>query len=92
MQIDTGKAVAYGGGTGVSVVSASSKAAVITPDPGPVLSILNAPLFHLGDVIVSLSDIVSIGGISLVAIRLAFDIYKYFDQRRRKGAENESVD
>lgn len=87
MHFDTGRLIAYGGGTGVSATSLASKASTaslaITPDPTKVVSVLNYPLFQAGGVQLVTADLVSIGGMALVASRLLFDIWKHLDERRR---------
>lgn len=84
MKIDSGRAIAYGGGGGVTWMSSSAKAAGIgiAPTPGDVMTLLNAPLMQVGGVQVVVADLVSIAGVALVVVRLGFDIWKYFDERR----------
>lgn len=94
MKFDAGRVIAYGGGSGVSATSLASKASPagldITPTPGDVVTLLNMPLFDMGGVQVVTADVVSVGGLTFVALRLAFDIWKYFDARRaRAGAERD---
>jgi hypothetical protein len=87
MKLDLGRWIAYGGGSGVSLTSTISKAqevsASITPSPGDVMTVLNYPLIQIGGVQLVTADIVSIGGLTLVAARLAFDVWKYLDARKR---------
>lgn len=87
MKFDAGRVIAYGGGGGVSVTSLASKASTagipnITPTPGDVVTLLNMPLIEMGGVQVVFADLVSVGGLAFVGLRLAFDIWKYFDNRR----------
>ncbi|GHC34591.1 hypothetical protein GCM10010082_31590 [Kushneria pakistanensis] len=94
MKIDSGRVIAYGGGSGITAVSSSAKAADIgiTPTPGDVMTLLNAPLVQFGGVQVVVADIVSIAGVVLVLARLSFDVWKYIDMRRqvrRQGGQNE---
>ncbi len=91
MKFDTGRLIAYGGGSGVSATSLAAKAQTagvsITPTPGEVVSVLNMPLLQAGGVQLVAADVVSIGGIVLVALRLAFDVWKHYDERRRGGRD-----
>ena len=86
MKFDTGCVIAYGGGSSVSVTSLASKASPadldISPTPNDVVSLLNMPLIEMGGVHVVTADLVNIGGLVFVGLRLAFDIRKYFDNRR----------
>lgn len=87
MKIDAGRVIAYGGGGGLSATSLASKASTagmprITPTPGDVVTLLNMPLIEMGGVHVVFADLVSVGGLAFVGLRLAFDIWKYFDKRR----------
>lgn len=88
MKIDTGRVIAYGGGSGVSALSSSAKASGvgldITPSPGDIVTLLNAPIVQIGGVQVVTADIVSVAGVGLVIIRLTFDVWKYFDERKRR--------
>lgn len=87
MKIDSGRVIAYGGGSGITAVSSSAKAADIgiTPTPGDVMTLLNAPLVQFGGVQVVVADLVSIAGVALVIVRLGFDIWKYLDERRGRA-------
>ncbi|MFC0268564.1 hypothetical protein [Kushneria aurantia] len=83
---DAGRVIAYGGGTGVSATSVTARAAphpAITPSPGEIVSLLNAPLMQFGGVQIVIADVISVGGIVLVAARLTFDVWSYLDKRRR---------
>ena len=87
MKVDAGRVIAYVGGSGVSAVSQTSKASAaavmdISPSPGEVVSLLNMPLIEVGGVHVVTADVVSVGGLVFVGLRLAFDIWKHFDNRR----------
>ena len=84
MKIDSGRVIAYGGGSGITALSSNAKAdgIGITPTPGDVMTLLNAPLIQFGGVQVVVADLVSIAGVALVVVRLGFDIWKYFDERR----------
>lgn len=86
MKIDTGRVIAYGGGSGITALSSNAKAADIgiTPTPGDVMTLLNAPLVQFGGVQVVVADLVSIAGVALVVVRLGFDIWKYLDERRTR--------
>lgn len=86
MKIDTGRVIAYGGGSGITALSSNAKAAGIgiTPTPGDVMTLLNAPLIQFGGVQVVVADLVSIAGVALVVVRLGFDIWKYLDERRAR--------
>lgn len=92
MKFDAGRWIAYGGGSGVSATSLAAKAEgasmAITPTPGEVVSFLNVPLVQFGGVQLVAADVVSIGGIALVALRLSFDVWKYLDQRSRTGGND----
>lgn len=92
MKFDAGRWIAYGGGSGVSATSLAAKAEgasmAITPTPGEVISVLNMPLFQFGGVQLVAADLVTIGGIALVALRLCFDVWKYLDQRSRTGGND----
>ena len=46
------------------------------------MSLLNMPLIEMGGVHVVTADVVSVGGLVFVGLRLAFDIWKHFDNRR----------
>lgn len=92
MKFDAGRWIAYGGGSGVSATSLAAKAEMasmaITPTPGEFVSVLNMQLAQFGGVQLVAADVVSIGGIALVVLRLAFDVWKYIDQRRREGGND----
>ncbi|KAA0015490.1 hypothetical protein F0A16_20595 [Salinicola corii] len=85
MRVDSGRVIAYGGGSGVTALSSSAKAsgAGVMPSPGDAMTLLNMPLFQFGGVQVVTADIVSIAGVVLVIARLSFDVVKYLDERRR---------
>lgn len=89
MKFDAGRAIAYVGGSGVSYTSHTAKASPagfdITTAPTDVVTLLNMPLMEMGGVQVVMADAVSVGGLTFVALRLAFDIWKYFDARRAGG-------
>lgn len=89
MKFDAGRVIAYGGGSGVSATSLAAKASAsgfnISPTPGDVVSLLNLPLLQMGGAQVVVADLVSVGGLTFVALRLAFDVWKYFDARRAGG-------
>lgn len=86
MKFDAGRVIAYGGGSGVSATSLAAKASPagfdISAAPGEVVSLLNMPLLEMGGVHVVTADVVSVGGLVFVGLRLAFDIWKHFDNRR----------
>ncbi|MCO7217144.1 hypothetical protein [Halomonas sp. OfavH-34-E] len=92
MKFDTGRLIAYGGGSGVSATSLAAKAQTagvsITPTPGDVVSVLNMPLLQLGGVQLVVSDVVTSLGIIAVFLRLGFDVWKYLDERRRRGGSD----
>ncbi len=97
MKFDSGRFIAYGGGSGVSATSLAAKAETasmaITPSPGDVVSVLNMQLFQTGGVQLVVADVVSLTGVVLVVLRLSFDVWKYLDQRRqrqRKGGGDAS--
>ncbi|GHB12566.1 hypothetical protein [Modicisalibacter luteus] len=89
MKLDTGRLIAYGGGSGVSATSLAAKAQTasfaITPEPSGLVSLLNVPLVTFGGVQVLMADLVSVGGLAAVFLRLSFDVWRHFDQRRRQG-------
>lgn len=89
MKIDAGRWIAYGGGSGVSATSLAAKAdsarMVITPTPGDVVSVLNMPLVQFNGVQLVVSDVMTTLGIAAVFLRLGFDVWKYFDQRRQRA-------
>ncbi|WP_417788208.1 hypothetical protein [Stutzerimonas xanthomarina] len=89
MKFDAGRVIAYAGGSGVSYTSQSAKASAagvdVMPTPGDVVSLLNMPLVEMGGVHVVMADAVSVGGLLFVGARLAFDIWKHFDNRRGGG-------
>ena len=78
-----GRLIAYGGGSGVSAYSAKSTAQAHTiPEatihqPIDVLSIYILPGVTFGSAI-------TIIGAAVVVVRLVFDVWKYFDQRKRR--------
>lgn len=91
MKLDAGRFIAYGGGGSLTTTSLVAKASPamasagyppITPTPGDVVSLLNWPLIEVGAMQVVVADLVSVGGLTFVGVRLAFDIWKYFDSRR----------
>ncbi|MGQ7245472.1 hypothetical protein ACUN9V_18690 [Salinicola sp. V024] len=94
MRVDSGRVIAYGGGSGVTALSSSAKASDVgvMPSPGDVMTLLNMPLFQFGGVQVVTADIVSIAGVVLVMARLAFDVIKYLSERRRdrRGGNGET--
>ncbi|MGL5093668.1 MAG: hypothetical protein ACRC8B_22670 [Aeromonas sobria] len=76
MKIDSGQLVAYLGGSGVGVVSLSTKA-------GEIAGAGTIPLMalHLPVVQVTLGDVVALGGFIVVVARFVWDIRK--DKRKR---------
>ncbi|MBO1894215.1 hypothetical protein HNW13_000145 [Shewanella sp. BF02_Schw] len=75
-----GRLIAYGGGSGISAFSnevaakAQQAADVAAQMPASALTI---------------STLVSIGGLTVVAGRLIFDIWKYLDMRRRRMLDDD---
>ncbi|EIU6870662.1 hypothetical protein L5169_004799 [Vibrio parahaemolyticus] len=68
-----GRLIAYGGGTGVSVfsneVAAKAQQAAETAAASPEITTAN---------------LISLGGLLVIAGRLVFDIYVHFDKKRQK--------
>ena len=75
-----GRLIAYGGGSGISAFS-SEVAAKAQQAADVVAQIPTSAL--------TISTLVSIGGLTVVAGRLVFDIWKYLDLRRRRKLEDE---
>lgn len=79
-----GRAIAYGGGSGVSLYSADTMAkAQSTP---PVTDILHAYLLPG----VTVGSALTLFGAALVLVRLVFDIWKYFDERQYRKASKDA--
>ncbi|MCG6308977.1 hypothetical protein K6U49_10315 [Vibrio alginolyticus] len=69
-----GRLIAYGGGGGVSLfsneVAAKAQQAAQTAASTPDITLAN---------------LISLGGLALIAARFIFDVYVYFDKKRAKG-------
>ncbi len=76
-----GRIIAYGGGSGIFVFSAD--VAAKAQQTAELAQQLPNSTF--------LPSVISLGGLVVVAGRFAFDVFKYFDQRRqgRKGTDDE---
>ncbi|CAK3932580.1 MULTISPECIES: hypothetical protein [Vibrio] len=84
-----GRLIAYGGGTGVSAFSAKStaKAQELSEHAAAqAVDILSLYIFPG----VTVGAAITIVGALVVVLRLIFDVWKYFDQRKRQPL-NEGV-
>lgn len=72
MKLDTGQLTAYVGGSGVSVVSLSTKAAEAQA-AGHTIPLMSVPV---PIVEVTLGDVVALGGFLVVVARFVWDIYR----------------
>ncbi|OCH08130.1 hypothetical protein A6D98_09755 [Aliivibrio fischeri] len=78
-----GRLIAYGGGSGVSAYSAKSTAQVHTIPEATThqtIDVLSVYIFPG----VTFGSAITIIGAAVVVVRLVFDVWKYFDQRKRR--------
>lgn len=82
-----GRLIAYGGGTGLWVfsneVAAKAQLAIDTAQ-----DVVNAA----PNSALTVSSFVALGGLFIVVARFAFDVFKYFDQRRQKRQQQQEPD
>jgi len=78
-----GRLIAYGGGSGVSAYSAKSTAqaqSIPEATAHQAIDILSIYIFPG----VTFGSAITIIGAAVVVVRLVFDVWKYFDQRKRR--------
>lgn len=85
---DTGRVVAYVGGTGVSVSSVAEKARAASTDMVDTVNLLQFPI-QLPHIQFTVADITTVGGFVIVAARFGWDVWKDIRSKRNKteGAE-----
>lgn len=71
MRLDTGQITAYVGGSGVSVVSLSTRAAEL-----PAAETIPLMAVHVPVIQVTLGDVVALGGFLVVVARFVWDVCK----------------
>ncbi|GCF89244.1 MULTISPECIES: hypothetical protein [Shewanella] len=69
-----GRLIAYGGGSGISIFS--SEVAAKAQEAADMAAQIPTSAF-------TISTLVSVGGLLVVAGRLVFDIWKYLDERQQ---------
>jgi hypothetical protein len=88
MTIDSGRAVAYLGGSAVSVSGVAGKASATTEPVAEAaeksISLLQFPI-AISDVTVTVGDMTTLVGAGVVVVRLVWDIYRERKNRRVAG-------
>jgi len=86
IHLNLGQWQVYGGGTFVSLYPLYAKAQAVA---GPeILSLMSKPMpvYQM-----TLGDAVSLGGLTLVFVRLAFDFYKHFKEEKRRKSDSDKA-
>lgn len=83
-QWDTGRVVAYVGGTGVGLSSLSEKVQAATSGVAEPVSLLQYPV-QLPHIQITVADITTVGGFLVVLARFGWDIWKDIRNKRQKS-------
>ncbi|WP_163219911.1 hypothetical protein [Citrobacter freundii] len=83
-QWDTGRVIAYVGGTGVGLSSLSEKVQAATSDVAGTVSLLQYPV-QLPHIQITVADITTVGGFLVVLARFGWDIWKDIRNKRQKS-------